>query len=54
LHILFIHAWSGCDTTYAIFGQGKPTLLKKIKESQEFQQISMSDPNDMKEEIGSA
>ena len=20
---LFIHAWSGCDTTLAIFGQGK-------------------------------
>lgn len=22
-HILFIHAWSGCDTTSALFGQGK-------------------------------
>ena len=22
-HILFIHAWSGCDTTSAIYGQGK-------------------------------
>ena len=21
-HILFIHAWSGCDTTSATFGQG--------------------------------
>ena len=21
-HILFIHAWSGCDTTSALFGQG--------------------------------
>ena len=21
-HILFIHAWSGCDTTSAMFGQG--------------------------------
>ncbi len=36
LHILFIHAWSGCDTTSAPFGhQGKATLLKKTKESQE-------------------
>ena len=31
-HILFIHAWSGCDTT-STFGQGQATLLKKIKES---------------------
>ena len=38
-HILFIDAWSGCDTTSATFGQGKTTLLKKIKESQEMQQI---------------
>ena len=22
-HILFIHAWSGCDTTSAIYGQGE-------------------------------
>ena len=55
-HILFIHAWSGCDTTSATFGQGKTTLLKKIKESQEMQQIStlMSDSNAMTEDIGSA
>ena len=55
-HILFIHAWSGCDTTSATFGQGKTTLMKKIKESQEIQQISslMSDPNTTKEEVGSA
>ena len=29
-HILFIHAWSGCDTTSATFGQGKTFLLKKF------------------------
>ena len=22
-HILFIHAWSGCNTTSAIYGQGE-------------------------------
>ena len=22
-HILFIHAWSGCDTTSALYGQGR-------------------------------
>ena len=26
-HLLFIHAWSGCDTTSAIFGQGKLTYM---------------------------
>jgi len=29
-HILFIHAWSGCDTTSAIFGQGK-NFYEKVK-----------------------
>ena len=29
-HILFIHAWSGCDTTSTTFGQGKTFLLKKF------------------------
>ena len=26
-HILFIHAWSGCDTTSALYGQGKHDFL---------------------------
>ena len=29
-HILFIHAWSGCDTTSTTFGQGKTFLLKNF------------------------
>ena len=29
-HILFVHAWSGCDTTSATFRQGKTFLLKKF------------------------
>ena len=46
-HIIFIHAWSGCDITSATFGQDKTTPLKKMKESQEVQEISslMSDTN---------
>lgn len=52
-HILFVHAWSGCDTTSSTFDQGKTTLLKKIRESQEIQQISRL-MSAMKEEIGSA
>ena len=53
-HLLFIHVWSGCDTTSATFGKGKTTLLKNIKESEELQHISslMSDPNVTAEQIG--
>ncbi len=40
-HILFIHAWSGCDTTSATFGHGKTNLVKKIQVSEEVQQISL-------------
>ena len=41
-HILFVHAWSGCDTTSATFGQGKTFLLKKFhgKGFEELQHIS--------------
>ena len=55
-NILFLHAWSGCDTTSATFGHGKTTLLKKIKESGELQQISslMYDPDATAEQIGKA
>ena len=34
-HILFIHAWSGCDTTSATFGHGKMHLMKILKKSPE-------------------
>ena len=30
-HILFLHAWHGCDTTSAIFEKGKTALCKKIE-----------------------
>ena len=55
-HLLFMHAWSGCDTTSATFGQGKTNLVKKIKASEEVQQISllMGDPCLTAEEIGKA
>ena len=55
-HLLFLHAWSGCDTTSATFGQGKTNLVKKIKASEEVQQISllMGDPCLTAEEIGKA
>ena len=57
LHILFIHAWSGCDTTSATFGQGKTFLLKTFnKEFEELQQISsiFSEFRITAEEVGKA
>ena len=55
-HLLFIHAWSGSDTTSATFGHGKTHLLKKMKQNKEIQQISslMIDPDVTQEEIGKA
>ena len=55
-HLLFVHAWSGCDTTSATFGQGKTALLKKIKNSNKLQQISclMSNTDAPPEQIGKA
>ena len=44
--LLAIQAWSGCDTTSAIFETGKPTFLKKAKNSNEIQKLlrKISDP----------
>ena len=52
-NILFLHAWSGCDTTSATYGHGKTSLLKKIKNSEELQQISssMCDPDATAEQL---
>jgi len=53
-HILFIHAWSGCDTTSATYGQGKTFLLKKFnKESEELPSI-FSNSQISAEEVGKA
>jgi len=55
-NLLFIHAWSGCDTTSAAYGHGKTSLFKKLKESEEVRQISlkMSDVNATEQQIGRA
>ena len=36
---IFVHAWSGCDTTSATFGQGKTDLLKKLNNSQQISSL---------------
>lgn len=39
-NILFIHAWSGCDTTSSTFGQGKTHLLKSLVKSTKLQNLA--------------
>ena len=39
-HLLFIHAWSGCDTTSSIFGKGKVTFMKMVQKSERMQTAS--------------
>lgn len=34
-HILFLHALSGCDTTFALFNKGKTAALKIMKNQQD-------------------
>ena len=36
--ILFVHAWTGCDTTSAIYGLGKTSILNKLKKSERLQE----------------
>ena len=37
--ILFIHAWSGCDTTSSIYGQEKTSIMKKLQKSKHLREI---------------
>ena len=55
-NLLFLHAWSGCDTTSATFGQGKIGLIKKIKQSKDVQAIAelMMNHNATVEQVGKA
>ena len=39
-HILFQHAFLGCDTTSRLFGIGKGTVLKKFKVNSVLQQAA--------------
>ena len=33
-YILFLHAWTGCDTTSGIYLKGKKSLAEKIQSSE--------------------
>lgn len=39
-NILFIHAWSGCDTTSSTFGHSKTKLMKTIAKDRSIQAIA--------------
>ena len=55
-YLPFLHAWSGCDTASATFGQGKVWLMKKIKQSKDVQMIAelIMDHSAITEQIGEA
>ena len=39
-YILFLHAWLGCDTTSAIYDQGKTSLSKKLISSSKLRELA--------------
>ena len=44
--LLFLPAWTGCDSTSAIFGKGKVTIVKLLRKSKVLQHISEVFMND--------
>ena len=55
-HILFIHAWSGCDSVSAIFGKGKASFFKLVSKSISMQVVleTISDYWTTSEEVSDA
>ena len=39
-HLLFIHAWTGCDSTSAIFGKGKSNFASLVRKSSAMKSVS--------------
>ena len=39
-HLLFLHAWSGRDTTSSVFGKGKPKLVGILMKSETWKHLS--------------
>ena len=54
-HLLFVHAWSGCDTTSSTFGKGKSTFMNLVKKC-ELRSASetISNPFPTQQEVGIA
>ena len=55
-HLLFLHSWSGCDTTSAVFGKGKPKLVETLIKSDSWKKLSgvISNPWSYQLEVGNA
>ena len=56
-HVLFVHAWSGCDTVSAPYGKGKPSFLSQVTKNEELKDVSITVMNDawiVPEEVGKA
>lgn len=55
-HILFLHAMSGCDTTSALFNQGKLKFLKVLQKNNDLQPVidAFKDPHAHQDEIAEA
>ena len=55
-HLLFIHAFDGCDTTSAIHDKGKGAIFRLIQKSKKAQQLSavFNKPLASQAEIGNA
>ena len=51
--ILFVHAWLGCDTTSAIYDQGKTNLIKKMVKSAKLRELCtvVADPQASENEV---
>ena len=43
--LLSLHAWSGCDTTSAIFYKGKGSLVTTLRKSERMREISAINSN---------
>ena len=54
-HLLFVHAWSGCDTVSSVFGKGKTKLAENItgKNGQPLSEV-ISSPWSNQPEVGDA
>ena len=56
-NLLFVHAWDGCDTTSALFGQEKTAVLKFLKSNGDFSRHLYSvfqDPFATQDKVSSA
>ena len=55
-HLLFLHAWSGCDSCSSTFGKGKGHIVKVLKSSSELQVVSkvFLNPQSTQNQIGNA